>query len=91
MASKKKSAGDLAPLRKALSGLERTQRELQLNIKNLKTAMGHIHKAGGEAKGHPHGAASGRMKGHVHSPSGMAKGHVHSATSGKAKGHPHSA
>jgi hypothetical protein len=80
MASKKKSAGDLAPLRKALSGLERVQRELQLNIKNLKTAMGHIHKAGG---------SEGR--GHVHSASGMAKGHVHSATSGKAKGHVHSA
>ena len=58
MASKKKSAGDLAPLRKALSGLERTQRELQLNIKNLKTAMGHIHKASGQ--GHPHGAGSGK-------------------------------
>jgi len=89
MASKKKSAGGLAPLRKALAGIERAERELQLNIKNLKTAMGHIHKAGGdEGKGHPHGA---RMRGHVHSPSGMVKGHVHSAKSGKAKGHPHSA
>jgi hypothetical protein len=77
MASKKKSAGGLAPLRKALAGLERVQRELQLNIKNLKTAMGHIHKAGGDAgQGHPHGAG---------------KGHPHTATSGKAKGHSHSA
>jgi hypothetical protein len=79
MASKKKSAGGLAPLRKALAGLERVQRELQLNIKNLKTAMGHIHKAGGDAgQGHPHGAGPG-------------KGHPHAPTSGKAKGHPHSA
>jgi len=78
MASKKKSAGGLAPLRRALAGIEMAQRELQLNIKNLKTAMGHIHKAGGgTGQGHPHGAGPG-------------KGHPHTATSGKAKGHPHS-
>jgi len=76
MAKKKKSASGLAPLRKALAGIERTQRELQLNIKNLKAAMGHIHKP--EGQGHPHGAAAG-------------KGHPHTATSGKVKGHPHSA
>ncbi|HEY5211576.1 MAG TPA: hypothetical protein VIJ38_00980 [Acidobacteriaceae bacterium] len=88
--NKKKSTGGNAPIRKALAGMEKAQRELELNIRNLKAAMGHIHKAsGGTGQGHIH-AASG--KGHVHSAkSGMAKGHVHSATSGKAKGHVHSA
>jgi hypothetical protein len=81
MASKKKSKGGLAPLRKAVAGIERAQRELQLNIKNLKAAMGHIHTPGeDEGKGHPHGAGSGRMK-----------GHPHGAASGRMKGHPHTA
>ena len=88
--NKKKSTGGNAPIRKALAGMEKAQRELELNIRNLKVAMGHIHKAsGGTGQGHIH-AASG--KGHVHSAkSAMAKGHVHSATSGRAKGHLHSA
>lgn len=82
MAKKKKSASGLAPLRKALAGIEKTQRELQLNIKSLKAAMGHIHTPG-TGKGHVHSASG---KGHVHSAS--AKGHTHTAS---AKGHTHTA
>ncbi len=87
---KRKSAGGEAPLRKALAGIEKAQRELELNVRNLKAAMGHIHKAGGgPGQGHIHTAGGGSGQGHIHTASG--KGHVHSATSGKAKGHVHSA
>lgn len=74
--TKKKPGGGMVPVRKALAGIEKAQRELDLNIRNLKAAMGHIHTASGGT-------------GHIHNASG--KGHVHSATSGKAKGHVHSA
>ncbi len=96
---KRKSAGGEAPLRRALAGIEKAQRELELNVRNLKAAMGHIHKAGGgPGQGHIHTAGGGAGQGHIHTASGKghvhsakAKGHLHSATSGKAKGHVHSA
>jgi hypothetical protein len=92
MGAKKKSKSGEASIKKALAGIERAQRELQLNIKNLKTAMGHIHKPGGGAgEGHIH-RAGGAGEGHIHhAGSGKMKGHVHSPSSGKAKGHVHSA
>ena len=74
MATKKKSGGS-SDAKKALAGIEKAHKALQLNIKNLKTALGHIHAAG---------------KGHVHSASGRAKGHVHAAAN-RPKGHPHGA
>lgn len=96
---KRKPGGVEAPLRKALAGIEKAQRELELNVRNLKAAMGHIHKAGGgPGQGHIHTAGGGTGQGHIHTASGKGhvhsakgKGHVHSATSGKAKGHLHSA
>jgi hypothetical protein len=76
MATKKKSTSTGAATQKALARIEKAQKALQLNIKNLKTAMGHPH-------------AAGRPKGHPHSATG-AKGHPHSATA-RPKGHPHHA
>ena len=52
---KKQSTSVSAPARKALAGIEKAHKALQLNIKNLKTAMGHPHTAS-RAKGHPHSA-----------------------------------
>jgi hypothetical protein len=70
MAAKKKSTGGSASARKALAGIEKAQKALDLNIKNLKTAMGHIHQSGvSGVKGHIHKAAAGKEKGHIHSAS----------------------
>ncbi|MGH9511315.1 MAG: hypothetical protein ACRD2U_04175 [Terriglobales bacterium] len=74
MAKKKKSKGGAGSVQKALAGIDRAQRELQLNIKNLKAAMGHIHKPGG-----------GAGQGHIHKAGGAGQGHIHLA-SGKTKG-----
>jgi hypothetical protein len=76
MAAKKKSTGSSAAARKALAGIEKAQKALQLNITNLKAAMGHPHAAG---------------KGHTHTASGKAKGHTHTASSDTVKGHTHTA
>jgi len=76
--AKKKSGSGTSKAKKAVAAVERAQRELQLSIKNLKTAMGHVHW-GSAAQGHPHGAS---RQGHPHG----AKGHPHGA-----KGHPHKA
>jgi hypothetical protein len=70
MAAKKKSTGGSAAARKALAGIEKAQKALQLNIKNLRTAMGHPHGSGASrAKGHPHHPSAGKVKGHPHSAS----------------------
>ncbi len=65
MAKKKRSTSAGAATRKALAGIEKAQKALQLNIRNLRKAMGHPH-APSRAQGHPHSAAS-RVKGHPHS------------------------
>jgi hypothetical protein len=63
--AKKKQSTAAAATRKALAGIEKAQKTLQLNIKNLRKAMGHPH-APSRAQGHPHSAAT-RVKGHPHS------------------------
>ena len=68
MARKKKlTAGTQA--NRALAGIEKAQKTLQLNIRILKTAL----------KGHPH-TPGGRVKGHPHTPGGRVKGHPHRAS-----------
>jgi len=82
--AKKKSARATNTAKKAVAAVEKAQRELELSIKNLKTAMGHIHW-GTIAQGHTHGPGQGHphyAKGHPHG----AKGHPHGA-----KGNPHGA
>jgi hypothetical protein len=64
MAAKKKSTGGSASALKALAGIEKAQKALDLNIKNLKTAMGHIHHS--RTKGHIHKPGTGTVKGHIH-------------------------
>ncbi|HYU44907.1 MAG TPA: hypothetical protein VEK84_01860 [Terriglobales bacterium] len=64
MATKKKSTGS-QNTKKALAGIEKAQKALQLNIKNLKASLGHPHGGTGRVKGHPH-KAEGRVKGHPH-------------------------
>lgn len=88
MAKKKKSTSGSAATRKALAAIDKAQKALQLNIKNLKTAMGHPHTGAATAKGHPHTA--GMVKGHPHTAASRVKGHPHSARV-RAKGHPHTA
>jgi hypothetical protein len=61
---KKRSTSPGAATRKALAGIEKAQKALLLNIKNLRKAMGHPHTS--RAQGHPPSAAS-RVKGHPHS------------------------
>ena len=77
MAAKKKSKSGAGSVQKALAGIERAQRELQLNIKNLKTAMGHSYKSGGTAaQGHSYGASG---KGHTFTAT-RTKGHTHTSS-----------
>lgn len=78
MASKRKSGGGAAT-RKALAGIEKAHKDLQLNIKNLKKALvggvhlpgkgvhkpgGGVHKPG--ATGGVHIAGAARTTGGVH-------------------------
>ena len=66
MAAKKKSTGGGAATRKALAGIEKAHKALQLNIKNLKTSLsggihfpgGGVHKPGGGV--HKPGAGGGK-------------------------------
>lgn len=66
MAAKKKSTVGGAATRKALAGIERAHKELQLNIKNLKKSLGGgvhhpgggVHKPGGGV--HKPGAGQGK-------------------------------
>ncbi len=70
MAGKKKSGP--AAARKALAGIEKAHKDLQLNIKNLKTALGGgVHKSGGV---HKPGATGG-----VHIAGAAKGGGVHKA------------
>jgi hypothetical protein len=55
MAKKKRSTGAGAATRKALSGIDKAQKALQLHLKNLRKAMGHPHTPS-RLKGHPHTA-----------------------------------
>jgi len=55
MAKKRKSTRAGAATRKALAGITKAQKALQLHIKNLTRAMGHPHTSG-SPKGHPHSA-----------------------------------
>jgi hypothetical protein len=64
MAKKKKSTGAAAATRKALAAIEKAQKTLQLHIKKLRAAMGHVHGPS-RMKGHPHSAAR-RVRGHPH-------------------------
>ena len=64
MAKKKKSTGLAAATRKALTGIEKAQKALQLHIKKLRASMGHVHGPS-RVKGHPHGATR-RVRGHPH-------------------------
>ena len=57
MAAKKKSGGPAAT-RKALAGIEKAHKDLQLNIKNLKDSLGGgVHHPGGGV--HKPGASGG--------------------------------
>ena len=49
MAAKKKSAKKASNIKKALAGMDRAARDLQLHIKTLKAvvARGHFHSSGG--------------------------------------------
>jgi hypothetical protein len=66
--AKKKAGNSLTSAKKAVAGIERAHKELQLNLKNLKNALGGRFTG----LGHPfHTTAGGRFseKGHVHSSS----------------------
>jgi hypothetical protein len=65
MAKKKKSTSVAAATRKALAGIDKAQKALQLHIKKLRASMGHVHGPS-RMKGHPHSAAR-RVRGHPHS------------------------
>jgi hypothetical protein len=79
MATKKKSTSGDAAARKALAGIEKAHKALQLNIKNLKSALsggrhhaltGGIHKPGGGSTGGIHKPGGGRHDptGGIHKP-----------------------
>ena len=77
MAAKKKSGG-AAATRKALAGIEKAHKDLQLNIRNLKASLGGgVHHPGGGV--HKPGVSGG-----VHKPG--ASGGVHIAGAAKIKG-----
>ena len=76
----KKKSGGAAAARKALAGIEKAHKDLQLNIKNLKTALkGGIHTGGGVHKSggvHKPGATGGV---HIAGAAKTSTGGVHKA------------
>lgn len=55
MAKKTRSRSGGAAARKALAGIEKAHKALQLHLRNLRKSMGHPH-TWGKVKGHPHTA-----------------------------------
>lgn len=94
MAAKKKSKGGDSATKKALAGIEKAHKDLQLNIQSLKSALGGgRHDAPGGGRHNPGGGVH-KPTGGVHKPTGgvhKPTGGVHQPGSSNVKGGRHTA